>query len=265
MQVGASLEFRSKSETFESHFRYLTSDLLFMERNQRFSRARGFVDVIANAWLIGLADIPPGVVRIRSGENWIPLEGRRGLIVPPFSVLEWKVAPAEVRWFAYCSGETLFGVTPPFGLFSWEGSLPRSAEDLREMVLRSQIEPLIPQKRPSAVAARLKAALDLHYTEEAKIQRIGGALGYSRATLHREFSAAYGISPVSYRHRLRVFEATHLISNGSSITEACREVGYSDPGRFAQYFKRYLGMKPSEVSPRRTGAIRDLRDPPITV
>lgn len=241
----------SESGGFRSELVPLSSDLLSMDRFQSFRRARELVDVFSGIWLLGLADLPAGTIRLRSGEGWRALEGKVGVFLPPFSILEWKVLPGEFRWKAFGSVKPLPSAPTSVASFRWDGSLPRNEREISGFLDRHELVPVEGRRRSSALAERFKRHIDLHFKNESRIQKWAEELRVSRTVASREFKAAYGVSPISYRHRLRVFEAMRLIHSGYGVTESCFEVGFNDPGRFAGYFRHYLGLKPSKVSPSR--------------
>lgn len=54
----------------------------------------------------------------------------------------------------------------------------------------------------------------------------------------------FGMTVSSLIHRERAIAAHQLLSNGSSVGEAGRKVGYLDPFIFSREFKKHMGMAP---------------------
>ena len=51
-------------------------------------------DVFGKSWAFSMGTVNPGQVKARKGRELITLpEGRMGLFVPPFSVIEWEIGP----------------------------------------------------------------------------------------------------------------------------------------------------------------------------
>jgi AraC-like DNA-binding protein len=76
---------------------------------------------------------------------------------------------------------------------------------------------------------------------------VGGAarrVGLAGATLVRGFARAYGVSPVQYCQRARVFEAVLRLLSGTRVVEAGLDAGFSDVGRFYAAFRRIVGATP---------------------
>jgi AraC-like DNA-binding protein len=91
--------------------------------------------------------------------------------------------------------------------------------------------------------------------------------GLSRFEFSRRFRRAFGTSYQEYVQRARVSEACRLLDRGStSVTEVGFAVGFGDSSHFAQVFKRYVGMLPSQYlargrrPPERPPSLQELRE-----
>ena len=63
----------------------------------------------------------------------------------------------------------------------------------------------------------------------------------------RKFGAAFGMPPMAYLNRLRIYKAMSLLSSTeSSIEDIADEVGIHDRSYFARIFKRHSGVTPTE-------------------
>ena len=61
------------------------------------------------------------------------------------------------------------------------------------------------------------------------------------------FTQNYGISPHSYRIKLKIERAKHLLSeHGHSIKEIANMLGFEDPLYFSRIFKKYTGVSPKD-------------------
>lgn len=99
--------------------------------------------------------------------------------------------------------------------------------------------------RPS-VAEQAKADIERSYHDpEYSIGVLTRRLGISRASLHRHFLSAYGISPGEYILRLRIEKARELLLRSRhSVKSVAYSVGFSDPLYFSKLFKRHIGISP---------------------
>ena len=63
----------------------------------------------------------------------------------------------------------------------------------------------------------------------------------------RRFKATYGIPPISYLNRLRLYRSMELLSSTKlSMEEIAKEIGMADTSYFARFFKKNSGATPSE-------------------
>lgn len=68
----------------------------------------------------------------------------------------------------------------------------------------------------------------------------------------QQLLAEDGRSPAAEIRHKRLELANALITQGSSVSQACRISGFTDPGTFNRAFRRQFGSSPSEVA-RRSG------------
>jgi len=72
------------------------------------------------------------------------------------------------------------------------------------------------------------------------------SVGVSDRTLQRGFKEMFGKTAFSYLTEKRMESAEQLLRQGNiTITEVAHRVGYSEPRRFAEAFKRRFGITPS--------------------
>lgn len=95
--------------------------------------------------------------------------------------------------------------------------------------------------------AKAKSALDRDFREPIKLAELSRLVGVSPFHFQRHFGEFYGMSPSAYRRSLRLREARALIAQGSSVVEACLDVGFQSVSTFTRYFRREFGESPSGV------------------
>jgi AraC-like DNA-binding protein len=76
---------------------------------------------------------------------------------------------------------------------------------------------------------------------------VSRAAGLSLFHFHRGFTQAFQQTPHSYLTHLRLARARHLFETGSSVVDACLEVGFSSPSAFSRLFRSRYGEPPSAV------------------
>ncbi|MGL1958363.1 MAG: AraC family transcriptional regulator [Colwellia sp.] len=55
-----------------------------------------------------------------------------------------------------------------------------------------------------------------------------------------------GMTPFTYLTHCRLQQAKYILGEGSSVTEASLEVGYTNPSKFSAAFRRHIGQTPSQ-------------------
>ncbi len=99
--------------------------------------------------------------------------------------------------------------------------------------------------RSSLLGSRIKAYIDLHYTEDISLQTLADSLCISPYYLSHVFKATTGYSPGQYITRRRVGLAQNLlISTNLAVSEIAAQVGYPSPSHFHDRFTKNVGMSP---------------------
>ena len=69
----------------------------------------------------------------------------------------------------------------------------------------------------------------------------------SRSTLNRNFSKAFGMTPMRYLNKLRLDHAAELLASSNlSISEIARQCGFEDSNYFTRAFRRKFGTAPGQ-------------------
>lgn len=235
-------------DQYSSHFTLIEDDLLYAKKSHSYQK-KTYRESFASDWALLWADLPPRTVSIRSGDKVIPLAGPTTLFMPPFTIVELHTEICLLNWELVASSNPL----PSAASFSTPillvgpKRLPESKTEVIElMALLKDGTRLVQEKKISSVAEKAKRYIDQHFCENLKIGEMALHLNFSREVLTREFKSTYGLSPIDYRHRLRLFEAMIKVRNKKSFTDALFEVGFSDPSQFITQFKKNLGALPSQ-------------------
>jgi AraC family transcriptional regulator of adaptative response/methylated-DNA-[protein]-cysteine methyltransferase len=78
-----------------------------------------------------------------------------------------------------------------------------------------------------------------------RLDELAAAVGYAPHHFQRLFKREIGLSPAAYARERRISRAEAALANGTSVTEAIYDAGYSGPGRFYENMKGRLGMTPA--------------------
>jgi AraC family transcriptional regulator len=108
---------------------------------------------------------------------------------------------------------------------------------------------------PSLPGFKLRQITDWmaeHVAEEFNLQRLAARAGLSKFHFIRLFKAATGVSPSRFHLNLRMNAARQLLrETKQSIVTIALDVGYNNPSRFAQLFRRETGLTPSDYRRQR--------------
>ena len=85
----------------------------------------------------------------------------------------------------------------------------------------------------------------VEYASDLTLEAVARRLYTSRRQLQRAFAEAGSASFRKHLCRVRVERAAKLLTEGSTVREAARAVGYRQPAQFAKAFRRRYGTSPS--------------------
>lgn len=134
--------------------------------------------------------------------------------------------------------------------YEWQSPAGRHLRLIRDfMTLAPAVETSLPS--PTSVKL-LYIAQQLNETPEdiKSLEEWGKLVGASARTLSRNFKKETGISYTSWRQRLKVQAAIHLLYRGKSVTEIAFQLGYESPSAFICMFKKNTGITPSNIITR---------------
>lgn len=245
-----------RTEKYISKVQHNPADLIYMNRNQIFEKDKSVIDAYGPVWIVGFCDAPKDSISIHNKGEFFPLNGKTGFFAPAFSIIQWSINAGVYNWDACVSHLQLPSEidTKPF-VFAWSGELPKTFADLIQLLKNSPKKIFFEQQnKNSSVAEKVKNYIDQFYTEDIHISEIAMNFHFSWAFMSREFKKVYGISPIEYRHRLRLFHAIKLLSTGTPAAEACFNSGFNSLTQFNTHFKHYFATSPSSYSSRKAKA-----------
>lgn len=96
-----------------------------------------------------------------------------------------------------------------------------------------------------AVVADAQDWLRTNYSVASPVEQLIARSGLAERTFKRRFTAATGVSPISYVQRIRIDEAQRRLERTEDSVETVGwHVGYEDPAFFSRLFKRIAGLTP---------------------
>lgn len=84
-----------------------------------------------------------------------------------------------------------------------------------------------------------------NYGEHYAISEIARRFGMSTTVFKTTFREVYGDSHAHYMRGIRMERAEAALSEGSSVADAAREVGYRSASKFSAAFQKHYGETPS--------------------
>jgi AraC-like DNA-binding protein len=93
--------------------------------------------------------------------------------------------------------------------------------------------------------ARAIAWLRANYTKPLHMEELAGIARMGVSTLHHQFRALTGISPLQYQKQVRLQAARQrMLADGIDATNAAYEVGYESVSQFSREYSRFFGQPP---------------------
>jgi len=193
------------------------------------------------------------------GERWL-LEMLRnecrnctvGYYWAPFSIIH-EIPGMSSMWNCRFVGFSTQGKPPAAWLtvsMSFDlGDIPlaRTPEEFASLLTKPlPFEPLEGTTPVSPLSRKTKTLIASNYRADIAVADIADQLGVSHAHLTRQFKRDYGLTPVGYRHRLRVTDAMSRLSQGEKILDVGYEVGFNDTTRFYEDFRKVTGTSPGK-------------------
>ena len=137
-----------------------------------------------------------------------------------------------------------------------------ASEDIRKQYSRTMIELLVhaaPHNYSEALergadhsipwyVRRARAYMHEHVTDLRSIAEIAGSVGVTPRTLQNGFRQVFNMTPAEYVRDIRIqalHEALLRADPGQSVTEVMQNMGIVNFGRYAQYYRRKIGVAPS--------------------
>jgi len=90
--------------------------------------------------------------------------------------------------------------------------------------------------------------LENNFAEDFTVNDLAAVCALSPGYFCKLFMECKGTSPTDYKNRLRIRRASELLrGENCTVSEAADQVGIKDVKYFGKLFRRYMGLKPSEL------------------
>ena len=118
---------------------------------------------------------------------------------------------------------------------------------LESLVLLNQV--VLPAKEKPGTKSPIDNVLtyiNTHYTQAISISKIAESFGMNSSYLSHLFKDRVGMSLWNYVILRRLHRFNVLLQNGSSIEQACYEVGFQNYANFFRLYKKHMGLTPTQ-------------------
>ena len=86
-----------------------------------------------------------------------------------------------------------------------------------------------------------------HLSDDISLAELAAVACSSPTYFIRKFHRAFGVSPISYLNRLRIYKAmSYLSSSDMQVEDVAAAVGIKEPSYFSRVFKNHVGATPTE-------------------
>jgi AraC family transcriptional regulator len=131
---------------------------------------------------------------------------------------------------------------------------------LSSHILRKYVKPGFGERNsPGLNGRQLHLGLEFireNLDKDLSLAEMAATVTMSKYHFAKSFKQAMGIAPHRYLVRLRIEKARKLlIQDSQSVDEIASSVGYFDRAHFAEQFRRYTGMSPTEYRRLRSARI----------
>lgn len=98
----------------------------------------------------------------------------------------------------------------------------------------------------SEIISETKDFIEAQPEDAITLDALSQKIFVSKYYLIRELKKNIGLSPHRFQIQNRIRKAQHLLQNGSTVTETALAMGFYDQSHFIKYFKKIVGITPTE-------------------
>ncbi len=203
--------------------------------------------VFGRGWLLEIIELISGDYYFVTGRDEIrPLSRRFGVFYPPFTLVRACVNKMRGHVAGVGSINRIQGAPGIPVLFEADHvSTPTDIEHVPSILNSArELRSIEFSPHASTLSKHAKRLIDENYMASSSIARIARELGVSHSHLSRQFRRDYEMSPSTYLNKLRVAEATFLMSAGEPIVDASLDAGYNDLSGFYKQFRKSTSVSP---------------------
>ena len=157
----------------KSNFYQVDKNLIFFERIDRYDFSKSVIETFAQNWFIAFLTKAPASLEIRNGNNFLTVKSPMGIIIPPFSIIEWRIGIGDLEWKGFFSKISFsvrnFNRPCTFSNFC----IPTSNTELKNLTDKIIVDHEINiSKDNSWLSEKTKEIIDLQFRDDFKIEEI---------------------------------------------------------------------------------------------
>lgn len=183
----------------------------------------------------------------------------------PFSRLPVKLSPAHKKMLSEIMQEGMNVYAPPYDIpntleMKKRIVYPFAADQMLKINLEAFLIMLVREygqadahdentSLPDSKLAEIYNYINEHYTEKITLDDICFLFATNKTSLCCKFKSEYGITVLSYIHKVKIDAAKVLIREQNlSVTEISESLGFGSIHYFCKLFKKHTGLSPKAYS-----------------
>lgn len=236
------------TDSYKSEWQLLAPDLISLKRTHLYKNDFETIDTFGNYNLYAYAHLNKGDLIIKTQGQTHEVSGLVSIFIPAFSIIHWQIFSKNIEWNAYISHQSFSKDDSCVSLFNTTLTKPNSVSEIASW-LKSNKPYFIFNKSKSNndAASDAKKYIDTNFQDCIEIADLANRFNLSASQLSKIFKKSYGISPVEYRSKLRVFQSMYdLLTQNKEVVDIAFSSGFNDLSRFNKQFKKITNSTPSK-------------------
>ena len=131
---------------------------------------------------------------------------------------------------------------------SYKLEILKNAYSILLNVLQSKQKKYVPSNKQQKLAPAVDYILT-NYNKPIKNDDLAMVAGLSTIYFRKLFTEVFGVSPITYIHKLRIKKAKEILSSDyDSISDIASALGYANIFDFSRTFKKHVGISPRQYA-----------------
>lgn len=233
--------------SYTSEWTKLAPNLISLKRKHLYSKNFETIDTFGDFNLYAYAYLNKGDLKIKVHDLEQEVYGLVSIFIPKFSIIHWKIFSPGIEWNAFISREALYPSKNNICIYKNALLSPKDTKEITRWLESEKMEFIFNQNMESSVVKNIKNYIDINFQDSIEISDIAQKFNLSSSQLSKIFKNKYGLSPVEYRSKLRVFQSIYdLLTQEKEVVDIAFNSGFNDLSRFNKQFKKITNTTPSK-------------------